>query len=283
MFKKIYLLMFVLLLSFSVINAQDEEDGGNGNGRRLRLIGLTMDQRLISFNENNPRNAGGIAFITGLRGGDTALVGIDYRVQDGFLYGVGNGGGVYRINANTAVATFVNSLTVTLSGTSFGVDFNPAADRLRIVSDNGQNLRHNVNAGDVTINDTALSYTPPTAATGITGAAYTNNDLDVNTGTTLYDIDSAMDQVVIQSPANSGSLAVNGKLTVDTNASVGFDIYSTIRNGTSVNAEGFATLTSATDNNVRFYSISLFTGKATLRGTFISQNRVIDIAVPLDQ
>jgi hypothetical protein len=32
---------------------------------------------------------------------------------------------------------------------SFGVDFNPAADRLRIISDAGQNLAHNVNAGGV--------------------------------------------------------------------------------------------------------------------------------------
>ena len=40
----------------------------------------------------------------------------------------------------TATATFVNALSVPLMGTSFGVDFNPAADRLRIVSDLGQNL-----------------------------------------------------------------------------------------------------------------------------------------------
>ena len=35
----------------------------------------------------------------GLSGNDTALVGIDFRVQDGKLYGVGNGGGVYTIDA----------------------------------------------------------------------------------------------------------------------------------------------------------------------------------------
>ena len=118
---------------------------------------------------------------SGLTGADTAIVGIDFRVQDQKLYGVGNGGGVYTIDATTAKATFVNSLTVPLSGTFFGVDFNPVADRLRIVSDTGQNLAHNVNAGGVTASNTTLSYTAPPAtpepAMGITGAVYTNNDL----------------------------------------------------------------------------------------------------------
>jgi len=72
-------------------------------------------------------------------------------VQDGLLYGVGSGGGLYRIDTKTAVAKFVNTLSVPLSGASFGVDFNPAADRLRIIGDNGQNLRHNVNAGGTTL------------------------------------------------------------------------------------------------------------------------------------
>lgn len=304
MFNKLYLVLFILLVSISAANARNYNDdsgnnnnscGSRGNDRsdsrdddddeygRLKIFGLTNDQRLICFDESNPKNARTVGTISGFSGADTALIGIDFRVQDGFLYGVGNAGGVYRISTTNAVATFVNSLTVPLNGTAFGVDFNPAADRLRIISDTGQNLRHNVNAGGVTINDGTLSYTPPTAATGVTGAAYTNNDLDPNTATTLYDIDSNLDQVVIQSPANSGTLAATGKLTVDTTSVLGFDIYSTIRNNTTTNVEGFAVLTSATDNSIRLYSIALFSGKATSRGTFRSQNQVVDIAIPLNQ
>ena len=294
MIKKFYLSVFALLLAFSAIltfsavNAQhggfgDDEDGGGNTGRALRIIGLTSDGRLLRFNENDPREAVTLGTISGFTGGDTAFVGIDYRVQDGLLYGVGNAGGIYRFNsANSTVATFVNSLTVPLSGTRFGVDFNPVPDRLRIISDTGQNLRHNVNPGGTTINDTALSYTPPTVATGVTGAAYTNNDLDANTATTLYDIDSTMDQVVIQSPANSGMLAATGRLTLDTTSNVGFDIYSTIRGGMTVDNEGYATLT-ATDNSTQLYSINLLTGRATARGAFSFQNQVIDIAIPLNQ
>ena len=43
--------------------------------------------------------------------------------------------------------------------------------------------------------DGTLSCTPPTPATGITMAAYTNNDLSPRTGTTLFDIDSNLNQV----------------------------------------------------------------------------------------
>ena len=124
--------------------------------------------------------------ITGLTG-DTMLVGIDFRVQDKALYGVGDEGGVYTLSAK-AKATKVSQLTVALSGTKFGVDFNPAADRLRVVSDNGQNLRHDVNPGGATIVDGTLTYPPATTpASGVSGAAYTNNDLDAATATTLFD------------------------------------------------------------------------------------------------
>jgi Domain of unknown function (DUF4394) len=53
----------------------------------LRVVGLTSDQRLVCFNEYFPRNASTIGSVSGLSGGDTSLVGIDYRVQDGKLYG----------------------------------------------------------------------------------------------------------------------------------------------------------------------------------------------------
>lgn len=249
----------------------------------LDVVGLTSDQRLVCFNEFRPGDARNIGFVSGLIG-DTALIGIDYRVQDGKLYGVGNTGGVYTVDPASGAAALVNRLTVALSGTSFGVDFNPAADRLRIISDNGQNLRHNVNAGGTTIADTVLKYALPASdGIGLTGAAYTNNDLDPNTATTLYDLDTNLDQIAIQSPANAGLLAATGKLTVAVGPAAGFDIYSTVRNGVTVNVMGLAALTSTADGAIRLYSVSLPTGKATQRGGFSSGNAVVDIAIPLNQ
>ena len=46
----------------------------------------------------------------GLQAPDTMLVGIDFRVQDGNLYGVGNGGGIYTLDTETAEATWVSQL-----------------------------------------------------------------------------------------------------------------------------------------------------------------------------
>ncbi|RJF96491.1 DUF4394 domain-containing protein [Noviherbaspirillum cavernae] len=268
-------------------NARCESDDSRRYGT-LSVVGLTEDMRLICFDENKPDKARDIGAVSGLMAGDT-LVGIDYRVQDGKLYGVSKTGGVYLLDTRNAAATKVSQFTVALDGTSFGVDFNPAADRLRIVSDSGQNLRHNVNAGGVTLTDDPLDYPPATPvnatgpnASGVTGSAYTNNDLDATTATTLYALDTNLDQIALQSPPNDGTLAATGKLGADVTASVGFDIYSTVRDGVTVNVQGLASLHAA-DSASGLYSINLSTGKASARGSFSSQNKVIGIAIPLNQ
>ena len=122
---------------------------------------------------------------------------------------------------------------------------------------------------------------PGTPALGVAGAAYTNNDTDPNTATTLYEIDSRLDQVALRSPANAGTLSATGKLTIDTKADVAFDIYSTIRSGTTVDVQGFAALT--VGGQAQFYEITPFSGKATFRGAFAAQDQVIGIAIPLNQ
>jgi hypothetical protein len=249
--------------------------------KTLQVIGLTGDQQLISFAVAKANKATAIGSISGLSG-DTALVGIDYRIQDGKLYGVGNAGGVYTIDTGTAVATLVNNLSIALSGSQFGVDFNPVADRLRIIGNDGQSLRHNVNAGGVTLADLSLNYTAGTTVTGIAAAAYTNNDLDLLTGTSLFDIDPTLDQVVLQSPPNNGSLVATGKLAVDTGSAVGFDIYtdlsSTNRNNVNI---ALASLTVGGVTGV--YSINLLTGEALQFSRFAAGLNVTDIAVPLGQ
>lgn len=96
----------------------------------------------------------------------------------------------------------------------------------------------------------------------MTAAAYTNNDLDTTTtATTLFDIDTNLDQVVVQSPANSGNLAATGKLGFDAGLVAGFDIRSRLnKNGVTVDNQGFATLIS--EGKYRLYQINLLTGNA---------------------
>ena len=264
----------------------------------LKVIGLTGDGRLVRFKTSSPYRLWDIGIVKGLQGHDTALIGIDFRVQDGQLYGVGNQGGLYTINPKTAVATPVPppigpSLDIPLQGTVFGVDFNPAANALRIVSDTGQNLRHPFAGATpgVTVSDAGLTYVmppnPTAPATGVTAAAYTNNDLDASTGTSLFDIDTVntgsatdpQDVVALQSPANAGSLVMTGSLGADAGPVAGFDIYSHLKKNVTVANRAFASL--SVGGHYGFYRIDLLTGKAKLIGNFYDD--VIDIALPLNQ
>lgn len=264
---------------------------GSDRGDRLRAVGLTEDGRaLVSFRTTDARNAREVGDVR--LEGDTRLVGIDYRVQNGKLYGVGEKGGIYVLDPTNARSTEVGRLSVTLEGRFFGVDFNPAANALRITSDTGQNLRQpfagaaNPDAPNgATVVDGPLTNpaTPPatgtTPAKGISGSAYTNNDLDPGTGTVLHDIDTALDRLDIQSPANAGTLAPVGQLRVDAGPDAGFDVYSTVRDGRSVAVQGWATLT--VGGKSRIYSVDLATGEVTDRGTF--RMPVTDLAIGLDQ
>jgi len=275
----------VLALSATPVNADNDDRARGGDdvefAERLIAFGLTDDQRLVRFRIATPGLRKEIGTVHGFDPKDTGLVGIDFRVQDGKLYGVGDGGGIYTIDTKTAEAKRVSFLTETLNGKFFGVDFNPAADRLRIVSDTGQNLAHNLNDG-ITAANTALNYPAPVninPATGVTGAAYTNNDLSGMTGTTLFDIDTTRNQVAIQSPPGQGALVATGSLTVDPDAAVGFDIYSTLRKGVAVRNAGFASL--VVDGVTGLYRVNLLTGRADLIGAF--KDKVIDIALPLSQ
>jgi hypothetical protein len=279
MYQKILLTLVTVCLGASV--ARSDDFGCRGFfGHHLVIVGLTQDQRLIAFSERFPSFPLPLVRVNGLTM-DARLVGIDYRPANGTLYGLGNAGGIYTLD-RSGTATLRSRLDQPLTGSSFGVDFNPTVDRLRVVSDTGQNLRVNVDTGATTLDGT-LNYVgpPPVGAMGVTGAAYTNNDADPNTATTLYCLDTMLDQIVVQAPPNAGSLNPTGRLTVDAGSSVGFDIYSHLRDGTTTDVEAFASL--VVGGQTRFYEVNLITGRARLRGSFRSQDQVIDIAIPLNQ
>jgi len=180
-----------------------------GTGRdSLKVIGLTDFQRLMCFDENTPGQITNIGRISGLED-DVRIVGIDHRPASGDLYGLGDQGGVYVLDETDASADLRSRLNVELGGGQYDIDFNPTVDRLRIVSNMGQNLRANVDDGATIVDGPLNSAGPPPVnpVRGVGGAAYTNNDADANTATTLFDIDGLADQVVIQAPANSGLAA----------------------------------------------------------------------------
>ncbi len=75
--------------------------GTRGSPRDLEVMGLTADQRLVCFRENQPERARDIGPIVGLMGGET-LVGIDFRPANGKLYGLGSAAGIYTIDPGDA-------------------------------------------------------------------------------------------------------------------------------------------------------------------------------------
>ncbi|WP_116426695.1 DUF4394 domain-containing protein [Streptomyces spongiicola] len=256
---------------------------GSTAGPGLRAFGISGDGTLMAtFTTDRPQVLDWVRVVTGLSG-DTSLIGIDFRVQNGLMYGVGNKGGIYTIKTPPATAdvvvTKVSQLQYALHGANFGVDFNPAADRLRVISDSGQNLRHNLNDHS-TIQDVNLT-TPPVEGTtkGVSAAAYTNNDLDADTGTTLVDINTSSDQVVLQSPANNGTLAPTGSLGIDAGTNAGMDIYSTPPGGKTVDNAAFAALTPYGAGTPSLYSINVLTGQATSIGQF--PLNITDLAISL--
>lgn len=243
----------------------------------LDVVGLVDGITLVDF-ETDDTDHHGATDVTGLDG-DDSLVGIDYRVQDGALYGVGNAGGVYMIDHDGA-ATKIAQLSIALDGELFGVDFNPAANALRVVSDTGQNLRQPfAMPGAPTVADTALTnpaVAPATGtvpAVGVTAAAYTNNDTAAGTATTLFDIDTTADRVAIQSPANAGTLAPTGGLGLDAGPDAGFDIHTSADGN-----RAFATLEVGGARGL--YEVDLLTGAAEHLGAL---DGITDIALPLDQ
>ncbi len=241
-------------------------------------VGLSSDGRTLSvFSLAHPDQVREVHVISGLQG-DTVLIGIDMRIANRAFYGVGNQGGIYTLNRNNARVTKVGQLTVALQGTNFDIDFNPAADRLRIISDTGQNLRHDVNPGGATLVDGTLAYVAGTPATGLTAGGYTNNDVSTATGTTLIDIDTTLNQVVQQIPANDGTLALSGPLGINATEVAGFDIWTGRRGGNASSNLGFATLRTPWTQKSVLFSIDLLSGKATRIGSFGGAD-IADLAV----
>ena len=213
-------------------------------------IALTVSGKLISFNRATPGTLTGSIGITGVTAGEK-LLDIDIRTaslansaNNGQLYALGDKGTIYTVDLSTGVAKVASRLMAdttdttapftALSGTSFSIDFNPTVDRLRVVSDTGQNLRINVDTG-ATTTDGAITPVAGQASATVNGVAYTNAFQGAVT-TQLFDLNTATNSVDLQNPPNNGGLESPVALGVSPSAVAGYDIDSS-------NNKGYAVLT----------------------------------------
>ena len=207
-----------------------------------------------------------------LAGGAT-LVGFDVRPSDGRLYGVTRDGAIVVVDPKTGMWEKVSQLSEPLpADMAMAVDFNPVADRLRIIGANGMSLRVNVQDGKATV-DGSLKYVDGDPRTGkqpsVAAAAYTNS-VAGSKETALYDVDAAAGSLVRQAPPNDGILTTVGMLGIMLDGPAAFDIWS---DGKGMNVGWLLA-------SGRLHAVDLMTGSATPSGPISGLNgRIIDLAI----
>ena len=236
-FRSIFAASAALLLSSAAANA----------AQVAALIGGDT----IATVDTAQKKATGSVKVTGISG---ALVGIDVRPADGMLYGLVDDGTIVTI-ATDGKATVKSKLdTMLAKGVAATVDFNPVADRLRVMGADGMNLRANVDDGKVT-KDGDHKYAEGDMHKGekpnIVAGAYTNSVKGAKE-TALFNIDATIGGLIKQAPPNDGVLGAIGKLGIKP-SNVAFDIWSdgSGKNEAWLMADG------------TLYSVDLATGKAT--------------------
>jgi hypothetical protein len=219
------------------------------NASAATIYGVSTTNQLVRFDSATPGTVTTIGAISGLQAAEN-VVAIDFRPANGQLYALGSTSRLYTVNTVTGAAMAVGTAGgFALTGVDFGFDFNPTVDRIRVVSNTGQNLRLNPDTGVLAAADAALNPGTPS----VSAAAYTNNFAGATT-TVLYDIDTATDTLFIQNPPNNGTLVSVGALGVDANGVNGFDI-------ASIGGMAFASLN--VGGTSRLYTINLANGAAT--------------------
>lgn len=257
---------------------------------------LFSSNRLASMDTRVSDSLGTLASVNGLSAGD-ALVSIDRRPQNGFLYALGYNAvagtlQLYTVHPETMTATAVGS-TGTFVGadgttpaaignnsttTRFEMDFNPSVDRLRIVSSIGENIRINPNTGAFVDGDLGGgagsvaglnmdgSLKVGMAVTGVQGTAYTNSRINTAT-TTQYTVDGTTNALYLQNPPNAGTLGSALSLSPAAGTVLGFDIAPSVTSGAANTAvtsgSGFLAYRPAGGMNDLLATLDLTTGMIT--------------------
>ncbi|MFT7775323.1 DUF4394 domain-containing protein [Roseateles sp.] len=237
-------------------------------------------QLLVQFNAGQPQKTLSSKPLTGFNAGDR-LVGIDYRVARGQLFGLGASGQLYRIDTKTGALATVGAPSALPGGstTEWGFDFNPTVDRIRVVNDAGDNLRLHPDTGAIVDGDPdqpgvqldgRLAYDAADVNAGkrpgVVAAGYTYNK-DNDKITTNYALDGRQGVLVHQgskegaqpivSP-NTGRLYTVGSLGVGSFDKATLDI-------SDVSNAAYSAITMGGQSI--WYRIDLTSGKATRIGT----------------
>ncbi len=265
-----------------------------GPPRNETVWAVTSGHDLLRLRAGQPGVVQARLKLSGLAAGERVL-GIDYRVARGVLHALGSSGRIYTVNTGTGAVTPLGNapFALPLQGQAHGFDFNPAADRIRIVSDAGQNLRAHPDTGALVDAapdqpglqpDGALRYASGDPHAGraprVEGAAYTYNK-DNDKLTTNYAIDAALGTLVTQGSVegrmpvvspNTGTLFTVGPLGLGPVRQVSFDI-------ADINNVALAALSAGQERASTLHVIDLATGQARRLGVIGDGTPVIALAI----
>lgn len=238
-------------------------------GQGTTLLGLTADNHLVRIDAESRRAMAPLR-ITGAEG---RVIGIDQRPADGKLYGLTDAGQIVTIDPANGRAMQISRLSERFEGGGRAVvDFNPVADRLRVMGVNGTNFRVNVETGAVA-RDGQLKYQAGTpwaeTAPRVTAGAYTNS-MQGAQATALYTLDTLARSYNLQAPPNDGVQQSKGELPGSLPPGIAFDILTDAQGGN----HGFL-LAAGT-----LHRVDTATGKAMPAGavTGLPASEIIDIA-----
>lgn len=270
MVKGTFMCLLTAAIIFSGCKKEENRPADNPpvTGPDIVFYGVTASGQLAKYNAMAPGTAMSSVSINGLQSGES-IVAIDFRPATGELYGIGSTSRLYIINTATGNTRMVGTdpLNPLLNGDIVGFDFNPTVDRLRVVTNMGQNLRVNPETGAVVATDGAIN--------GVSGAmvnavAYTNSMAGAS-ATTLFDIDITTGKLYKQIPPNNGTLVEVGSLGVMPASEGGFDI----------SPDNSAVLASLwVDGKSSLFTIDTATGMAARIGDFPGTDAVKGIAIP---
>lgn len=276
----------------------------SGSRQPVQLYTLGENQELLRLDAAAPQTLLARQPLTGLQA-DGQPVGLGLRRANGQLYALAQSGQLYRLDPQSGTAEKIGSGhpppgTATVGGRNgiagvlffgerFGVDVDPASDRLRVTADRGMNLRMDLDSGlavggasgtqPTRQPDTALQYAADDANAGKTPAvvalAYARDPADPQRST-AYAIDAELGTLVQLGSragsqpvvsADTGTLRTIGPLGLGRlrDASLAIDPQS---------QRAYAAIRSFADLRTQLFSVDLQTGRARALG-FIGQGRPV--------
>jgi len=251
----------------------------NASAENLVVLGLASgNQVLFQIDSASPSAFSPPVPIAGLAASEQINV-INYRPNNGLLYGLTNQDHIYNLNPLTGAATLTATTSSSLGFVGAG-DFDPVADRLRVSTNSGLNARINVDTGQ-TIIDSPLAFVAGDVNFGrlpVTGGLAFTNSFAGAASTTLYGainpIGAATTTLAIVSNQNAGALVTVGNIA-GTGGISDLDI------------SGVTSTAYATTAANQLFTLNLNSGAATLIGTVtggpagVSGILVSDIAAPV--